>query len=417
MRLYNTLSQSIEPFIPRRKSVSLYTCGITPYDTTHLGHAFTYAVSDILIRYLELQGLKVRYVQNVTDIDDDILRKAKLAGEDWTTIGNRWTAHFIHDMQSLNVRPPDYYPRATDVIPDIVRFVRNLISNGVAYESGGSIYFDIHSWPEFGKLNRLPYEEMLPMANQRGNFPNDKNKRDPLDFVLWQAQVLGEPAWDSPWGPGRPGWHIECSTMSTNLLGKTVDIHSGGGDLCFPHHECEIAQVEPLTGKPPFVRFWMHVAMVRYQGEKMSKSLGNLIWVRDLLKTYTPDAIRLYLCGYHYRDSWEYEEGRLIEAENMVAKINQALKITGGNERLIDPKGAWASFTVAMDNDLDTPAARDILSALADKVNEGIATGRSVITAQQAIRQMGNVFGLQFDHKEPEKCVIDGWNKHLKRFE
>jgi L-cysteine:1D-myo-inositol 2-amino-2-deoxy-alpha-D-glucopyranoside ligase len=217
----------------------------------------------------------VTYVQNVTDIDDDILRKGREAGEDWLALGNRWTVHFIQDMQSLNVRPPDYYPRATEVIPDIIKMVERLIREGKAYPSGGSVYYHVNTWPEFGKLSHLPRQEMLPIANERGNDPNDPKKQDPLDFVLWQAQAPGEPAWTSPWGPGRPGWHIECSAMSTRYLGNTIDVHSGGGDLIFPHHECEIAQVEPITGQKPFVRTWMHMAMVRHLGEKMSKSLGT----------------------------------------------------------------------------------------------------------------------------------------------
>jgi L-cysteine:1D-myo-inositol 2-amino-2-deoxy-alpha-D-glucopyranoside ligase len=221
----------------------------------------------------------VLYAQNVTDIDDDILRKAKEVGQDWLAVGNRWTTHFIQDMIALNVRPPDFFPRATDAIPEIIAWVEKLLENGVAYEAGGSVYYAVDDWPAFGELCAIPRAEMLPIANERGNHPDDPNKRDPLDFVLWQAQAPGEPAWDSPWGPGRPGWHIECSTLSTKYLGETVDVHSGGADLCFPHHECEIAQVEPVTGERPFVRTWMHTAMVYHDGEKMSKSLGNLVWV------------------------------------------------------------------------------------------------------------------------------------------
>ncbi|HIC90325.1 MAG TPA: cysteine--tRNA ligase, partial [Anaerolineae bacterium] len=230
----------------------------------------TYTVFDILIRYLELCGYTVHYVQNVTDIDDDILRKAKEVGEDWQTLGNRWTARFIRDMEALNVRPPDHFPRATDVIPDIVEMVQRLLETGVAYEAGGNVYFHIDAWPEYGQLSRIPRDHMLPIANERGNNPDDPHKRDPLDFVLWQAQAPGEPAWESPWGLGRPGWHIECSAMATRFLGEVVDIHGGGADLVFPHHESEIAQVECCSSQSPFVRFWMHTAMVRHEDEKMS---------------------------------------------------------------------------------------------------------------------------------------------------
>ncbi len=312
MKLYNSLSRRIERFEPSSDPITVYVCGITPYDTTHIGHAFTYASADILIRFLEFQGYRVRYVQNVTDIDDDILKRAAEVKEDWRHLGDRWTAHFIQDMIALNVRPPEHFPRATDVIPQIIEWVEKLILADVAYVQGQSVYFSIDAWPEYGQLCRASYEEMLPIANERGNNPKDPNKRDPLDFVLWQAQAPGEPAWDSPWGPGRPGWHIECSTMATQFLGETIDIHSGGADLLFPHHESEIAQVEAVTTKTPFTRFWMHVAMVRFEGEKMSKSLGNLVMVRDLLDDWTPDALRLYLGSHHYREAWQFDPQKLV---------------------------------------------------------------------------------------------------------
>src|SRR6185503_16067162 len=207
MKLYNALTQSIETFAPQTELITIYVCGITPYDTTHLGHAFTYMAFDVLIRYLEHLNYQVRYAQNVTDIDDDILRKASEVGEDWQTLGNRWTVHFIEDMQTLNVRPPDHFPRATDVIPAIIEAVQKLLAAGVAYEAGGNVYFHIAAWPEYGKLSHIPREDMLAIANERGNKPDDPYKRHPLDFVLWQAQAPAEPAWNSPWGPGRPGWH------------------------------------------------------------------------------------------------------------------------------------------------------------------------------------------------------------------
>jgi L-cysteine:1D-myo-inositol 2-amino-2-deoxy-alpha-D-glucopyranoside ligase len=416
VKLYNSLSKTIEPFQPQGDSVSIYVCGITPYDTTHLGHAFTYTSADILIRYLEYKGLTVRYVQNVTDIDDDILRKAREVGEDWQNLGNRWTAHFIQDLISLNVRPPDFYPRATDVIPEIISLVEQLLERGCAYESGGSVYYDITTWPEFGKLSDLSLSEMLPVANERGNNPNDPHKRNPLDFVLWQAQVAGEPAWTSPWGPGRPGWHIECSTMSTKFLGETIDFHSGGGDLIFPHHECEIAQLEPVTGKKPFVRFWMHAAMVHHEGAKMSKSLGNLIMVRDLLRTYSPDALRIYLGRHHYREVWSYSESELSLADEFSKKINQALLVQGKGGEPVDPAWALKVFEAALEDDLNTPVACQVLCDLADKLIDGAVSGKSVIEAQKAIRRMGSVFGLQLDQARPETRVIHGWNEHLKRF-
>jgi len=416
VKLYNTLSRKVELFESIGDEVNVYACGITPYDTTHLGHAFTYTSVDILIRYLELRGLTVRYVQNVTDIDDDILRKARELGENWLELGNRWTAHFIQDMQSLNVRPPDHYPRATDVIPEIVHGVQSLLNARVAYESGGSVYFDISAWPEFGKLSALSWDEMLPIANERGNKPDDPHKRNPLDFVLWQTQSSGEPAWDSPWGPGRPGWHIECSTMSTQILGPMIDVHSGGADLCFPHHECEIAQVEPISDKKPFVRYWMHAAMVYHDGAKMSKSLGNLVMVRDLLKTFSPDAMRLYLGGHHYRQSWSHDEGELTKAEQIAQTLREAVKAGGGAGKPLDASPAWAAFSAALDNDLDTPEAQQVLYSFAQKILEAASLGRRVVEAQDALREMGQVFGLRMEEKRAEVRVIENWNKILTRF-
>ena len=416
MKIYNSLSQEIEVYQPGRDDVSVYVCGITPYDTTHLGHAFTYVSIDILIRYLESQGLKVRYAQNVTDIDDDILRKAKEIGDDWRDVGDRWTAHYINDMKALNVRAPDYFPKATEYIDEIIVTVRDLLEAEVAYESGGSVYFNIDSWPEFGKLSKIPRERMLSIANERGNFPDDPNKRDPLDFVLWQVQAPGEPAWESFWGPGRPGWHIECSTMSTRLLGDTVDFHSGGGDLRFPHHECEIAQVEPITGQKPFVRFWIHIAMVYHEGEKMSKSLGNLVMIHDMLQYWTPDALRLYLGCHHYRESWSYDEEELKLAAEWSDKCLSAVLADGGSGKNIESHSFWVAFTTALDSDLDTPTACKVMGSLADEILQASEREQEIDDAKQLLRAMANIFGLSLDRNSPEKRVSDGWNEHLRKF-
>jgi len=417
LKLYNALSQQVEPFEPLGDTVTVYVCGITPYDTTHLGHAFTYTAFDILIRALEQQGYPVRYVQNVTDIDDDILRKAKEVGDDWDAVGNRWTAHFIKDMISLNVRPPDVFPRATDVIDDIIATVQELLAAGVAYESNSNVYFHIDSWPQYGKLCRIDRAEMLAIANERGNHPNDPHKKDPMDFVLWQAQAPGEPAWDSPWGPGRPGWHIECSTMSSRFLGKTIDIHGGGADLIFPHHESEIAQSEPLLDGECFTRFWLHTAMVHHDGEKMSKSLGNLVMARDLLQTWSPDALRLYLGSHHYRQVWSHDEQELAQAGQLADKLLSAVTAAGGQDKILDPTPALTTFNKALANDLDTPTAITMLGQLASDILAAQNAGRDVKTAQQALRQMSRVFGLRLDAADPETRVIDGWNEHLRRFE
>lgn len=417
MKLYNVLTRSIEAFEPRDpEAVTVYVCGITPYDTTHLGHAFTYTAFDILIRYLEFRGYGVRYVQNVTDVDDDILRKAQEVYRNWKELGDRWTAHFIRDMQALNVRPPDYFPRATDVISEIIATVEDLLEAGVAYESSGSVYFRVGAWPEYGKLSRIPRDEMLPIANERGNIPDDPNKKDPLDFVLWQAQKPGEPAWDSPWGAGRPGWHIECSSMATHYLGNTIDVHGGGGDLIFPHHESEIAQSECATGEQPFVRFWLHTAMVRCDGEKMSKSLGNLVMARDLLESYSPDAVRLYLGRHHYRKPWDHDVEALDQALALAEKLRQASVAAGGRGTPLDPGSDYAAFVAAMDDDLNTPIAVDVLQRLAEAVLAGAEAAREIKAAQDALWDMAQIFGLRLNAEEPDSAVVAGWDAHLKRF-
>lgn len=415
MKLYNTLTGWVQPFNPD-DPVQMYVCGITPYDTTHIGHAFTYASMDILLRYLEMRGLEVHYVQNVTDIDDDILRKAKEVGEDWKELGNRWTRHYIQDMKDLNVCPPNNYPRATEVIPQIVDHVESLLDEGVAYEANGNVYYSVDSWPRFGRMCKLPPEEMLPIANERGNNPDDPHKRNPLDFVLWQAQAEGEPAWESPWGMGRPGWHIECSTMATEYLENPIDIHGGGDDLRFPHHECEIAQVEPVTDEKPFVRFWMHTAMVRFQGEKMSKSLGNLVMIRDLLEDYSADAIRLYLGSHHYRNPWEYEEKDLRQYEKLASKISKALATSSGDGVPLESEPYWASFVRDMDNDLHTPGALEVVRNLVEAIEDAALAGRDVGEAQMALRKMVSIFGVRVNGGEPDSRVVSGWNEHFAKF-
>lgn len=415
MKLYSSLSGTVDPFTPG-DDVQIYVCGITPYDTTHLGHAFTYTVNDILIRYLEYKGNKVTYVQNVTDIDDDILRKARESGEDWQALGNRWTAHFIKDMQTLNVRPPDYYPRATEFIPEIIAINQRLLDEGLAYERDGNLYYHVDAWSEFGKLSKLEREEMLPIANERGNVPDDQHKRDPLDFVLWQAQKPGEPAWKSPWGAGRPGWHIECSAMASHLLGPTIDIHSGGGDLIFPHHECEIAQLEPVTGQQPFVRFWLHAAMVYHEGEKMSKSLGNLIMCRDLLRSISPDTLRVYLGKHHYRQAWSFDDDELNEASELADLLRLAGNELSGNGLPFDPQTWETAFRVMMDDDLNTPGALQTLSEMASDMLAAGRAGQNLRPAQKALRAMAGVFGLRLGAVEPDERVIVGWETHLRKF-
>lgn len=392
MKLFNTLTQSLEDFVPIDNTVRIYVCGVTPYDTTHLGHAFTYVSFDTLIRYLEWNGYKVRYVQNVTDIDDDIIRKSKELGMTWDELGQRETARFLRDMDTLNVRRPDVYAKATEEIPNIIQFVQGLIERGYAYVNEGCVFYSVKHDKEFGVMARAiglnDYNAMLQIANERGNFPDDKRKQDPLDFVLWQAQAPGEPAWESPWGPGRPGWHIECSSMSMHYLGEQIDIHGGGFDLAFPHHTCEIAQSEHYTGKAPFVRIWAHTGMVYQDGEKMSKSLGNLTLVSDLLKTYTPDTIRAVLQEHHYRLPWECFPEDLQGAAHLVEMFTHVRSLVGrqlvGEDLLLRNR-----FKAAMDNDLNTPEALSLLRQAAEHVtaNHDLNTGSEVL-------RLTNVLGM-----------------------
>jgi cysteinyl-tRNA synthetase len=384
MKLFTTLTQSLEEFVPLGDPVRIYVCGVTPYDTTHLGHAFTYVSFDTLIRYLEYSGYKVKYVQNVTDIDDDVLRKARELGMAWDELGKRETERFLRDMDTLNVRRPDVYAKATDEIPGIIEIVQTLLVRGYAYESAGYVFYDVRHDPDFGGMARAigleSYEAMLKIANERGNYPDDPRKKDPLDFVLWQGQAPGEPAWDSPWGPGRPGWHIECSAMSMHYLGPQLDIHGGGADLAFPHHTCEIAQSEHFTGKQPFSRFWAHTGMVYQGGEKMSKSLGNLTLVSDLLKSYSADAIRIVLQSHHYRHPWECFPEDLQEATEKVELFQHIRSLVGrhatGEDIILRNR-----VKAALNDDLDTPEALLLLKQAAETVaaNHDLNTGAEIL--------------------------------------
>ncbi len=415
VRLYDSLSQSIQPLVPAAGEFRLYACGITPYDTTHLGHAFTYSSVDVLIRLLERQGTAVRYVQNVTDVDDDLLREAASRQEDWRRLGDQWTSRFIEDMTALNLRAPDVLPRASSVIPQMIDHIQRLLDRGVAYEAGGGVYFSIAAWPNYGSLSRLEPADMLPIANQRGNHPDDPNKRDPLDFVLWQPQAPGEPAWESRWSVGRPGWHLECSTMVQTFLGETIDLHVGGGDLIFPHHDSEIAQSEAANGVR-FSRHWMHISMLMYQGEKMSKSLGNLVLVRDLLERASPDALRLYLAEHHYRVIWEHDSVALEHAIRRAERLTLAQAATGGSGPGLELPEAEAQFTAALEDDLDTPKAIGQLLNVADLILSAGAAGRSVEAAQRTLADLASLLGLRLGAGGPEPSVLDGWRRRLAEF-
>jgi len=364
MRLYDTAAGRVVPFEPGHV-VTMYSCGITPYDAAHLGHAAVYLTFDVLSRRLSDLGHEPRLVRNVTDVDDDILRKARELGVHYLDLAAEEVARFEADMSALGLRPVYSEPRATSAIAEILSLIGAALDRGHAYQAGGAVYFDVSSFPRFGFLSRLERPEMLVLAAEHGGRPDDPNKRDPLDFVLWQPSLVDEPFWESRWGPGRPGWHIECSALAMRELGETIDLHGGGRDLVFPHHECEVAQSEAVTGKP-FVRHWLHVGLVGLGGTKMSKSLGNLVFVSDLLKEWEPVVVRLALLGHHYRGDWEWGEADLTAAAERLARWRPAVPSSAGG-----PDEALAAVRRALDDDLDTAGS---LRALDDCA----AAGRSI---------------------------------------
>jgi L-cysteine:1D-myo-inositol 2-amino-2-deoxy-alpha-D-glucopyranoside ligase len=408
MRLFNTLSQHVEPLEMPGRQVSLYVCGITPYDTTHLGHAFINVVYDSLVRYLRWRGATVRYVQNVTDIDDDILRKAREKGMAWDELGMRETERYLSDLRALNVAMPDFYVRASAETAAMTAMIETLAAKGLAYAVDGWVYYAVRRDPDFGKLadagGYVGYDAWLETANARGNFPDDPRKRDPLDFVLWQAQQPGEPSWPSPWGPGRPGWHIECSAMSTKYLGEQLSIHGGGSDLVFPHHTCEIAQSEHATGKSPFVHTWMHCAMVELDGVKMSKSLGNLVLVRDLLPKYSPDAVRILLLSHFYREPWSYTIEDMRAAADLAARLaavsgslcsSSTSHDNADNDQEV-ARQARIEFIAALEDDFQVPRALQALGNLAGRIcGSGSARDGGQVESVQTLRELSGVLGLR----------------------
>ena len=363
MQVYDTLSRRLLP-LPLSKDergrpqLKLYVCGVTPYESGHLGHAFTFCAFDILVRTLEARGVNVRYVQNITDVDDPLFERARRDGVDWQDLAEREVQSLVRDMAELGWRPPDVMPRVSDEIHGILAAAEALAAEGFAYPAAdGSIYFDASSYPGFGKLSGRSRRSMLAKLRDEEllGVKGPGAKRDWLDFPLWRPSAPDEPSWPSAYGAGRPGWHIECSAMSMRYLGEQVDIHGGGRDLVFSHHESERAQSESLTGCVPFARAWMHTGMVRYEGRKMSKSLGNLVNVRQSLERVSPAALRLYLASHHYRRDWSFSWTGLDAAGRFTDRI-AALPAAG-------KPGAHllGAFGAALDDDLDTPAALKVL--------------------------------------------------------
>jgi len=386
MELFDTARRAVVPFRPG-PTVSLYSCGITPYDAAHLGHAAVYLTFDILQRRLRARGHQPRVVRNVTDVDDDILRKARELGVHYLDLAAEEMARFDADMAALDLLPVYSEPRATSAISEILSLIGTVLESGHAYRSGGAVYFDVSAFPDFGKLSGLDRQKMLALAAEHGGKPDDPHKDDPLDFVLWQPSLPDEPSWESRWGPGRPGWHVECSALVQRELGTPIDLHGGGRDLVFPHHECETAQSEAATGRT-FAHHWLHVGLVGLDGTKMSKSLGNLVFVRDLLKEWEPGAVRLALLAHHYRVDWEWHHRDIEDAAARLDRWRAASATSGaarprmqGSEtpvahRAQAPDRSAQAVAERLDADLDTPgaiAALDELAAAGQPVTAGAA--------------------------------------------
>ncbi len=404
MKVYNTLSGQKEEFLPQGDEVKMYVCGVTPYSDCHIGHAMSYVIFDVIRRYLQFRGYKVKYVQNITDIDDKIIDRASKLGVSTHELAEKYTDSYFEDMDALNIGRADIYPKATEEIPKIIEIIQGLVDKGYAYPAQGSVYFRVRNVPDYGKLSHRSLESMMATESAVGS----DDKESPMDFALWKANKPGEPSWESPWGEGRPGWHIECSAMSLKYLGDTLDIHGGGQDLVFPHHENEIAQSESFTGKKPFVKYWLHNGLVQLGEEKMSKSLGNLITIKEALEGYSADAIRVFILNSHYRSPLTFSEEALEAAEKGADRLRQVAHAEGRAEKVgkkIDNESYRKKFTEAMDDDFNTAQAVAVLFDLARDINRFGDEGYSVIPAQQLLSELANVLGLTL--KPPQKPSLD----------
>ena len=369
MKIYNTLACGKEEFIPLSPGrVTIYACGVTVYDHCHIGHARSAVVFDIMRRYLKYKGLDVLYVRNFTDIDDKIINRAKQEGIAWDQVAQKYTDEYYKDMDMLGVKRADVEPKATEHIPEIIDIVQGLVQKGYAYESEGSVYFSVNQFHDYGKLSKRDKDDMVAGARVEV----DERKKNPLDFVLWKQSKEGEPFWESPWGQGRPGWHIECTAMSIKHLGESFDIHGGGADLLFPHHENEIAQSEAFTGKP-FAKYWVHNGFITINKEKMSKSLGNFFTIKEVLNEFDPEVVRFFLLSTHYRSPIEFSDEQLREAESSidryystVIRIDDFLSKGEGGDQELSRAGTLFSeflavflhkFEEAMDDDFNTALA------------------------------------------------------------
>lgn len=411
LRIYNTLTRQAEPFEPLKVGeVSMYVCGPTVYDNAHIGHAMSSLVFDIVRRYLQYRGYTVRHAMNYTDVDDKIIIRANDAGEEPLHLAERYIAQYAQHLQELNVLPATVYPRATEEIPAIIDMVSGLIEAGYAYAAEGDVYYRVAQDEDYGKLSHRKLDDM----NAGARINVDERKEHPMDFAMWKAAKPGEPAWDSPWGPGRPGWHIECSAMVFRHLGEQIDIHGGGNDLIFPHHENEIAQSESLSGKP-FARYWMHNGMMQLSGEKMSKSLGNLITIADFVGQHEPDVLRMMILNTSYRRPLTYSDEVVESAgrglERLRSGLNPALPGASGapqeaaNALQAEAVAASEKFVAAMDDDFNSAAALAVLFDLVRLINQtrdAGATDEQLASGQTALRELSGVLGLRVARAEKQ---------------
>ena len=410
MKIHNTMTRTKEELVPLTPGeIKMYSCGVTVYDLSHVGHARMMIVFDVISRYLRFRGYRVTFVRNFTDIEDKIIRRANQEGVPASEVSERYIDAFRQDIAALGVLTPEVEPKATEHVPEMIALIEHLVARGYAYVVEGDVYFEVRRFPAYGKLSGKNLEDLLAGARVE----IDERKRDPRDFALWKGAKPGEPAWDSPWGPGRPGWHIECSAMAIRYLGESFDIHGGGEDLIFPHHECEIAQAEGVTGKP-FARYWLHNGMVNLGREKMSKSLGNTLTIRDLVARHDPAVLRLFLLGTHYRSPLEWAEERVIDSaralERLWRPIDDAAKYeTAGTTAAADSAvpsevaGFRPRFLEAMDDDFNTPEA---LAALFDLSRALRAEGLSpdaVVSGARELRELAGVLGLH----GPRRAELD----------
>ena len=414
MRVYNSLGKKkelFEPLVPGK--VRMYVCGPTVYDSSHIGHARSVVVFDVIVRYLKAKGFDVTYVRNFTDVDDKIIDKANQLGIDSQEVAERFIKEFHEDMDALNVERATIEPKATEHISQIIQFIEKLIKKGFAYQINGDVYYSVENFKEYGKLSGRKLEDMEAGARVE----IDERKHNPFDFVLWKSSKPGEPAWESPWGKGRPGWHIECSAMSNEYLGETFDIHGGGKDLNFPHHENEIAQSEAIFGKP-FVKYWIHNGFVNIDQEKMSKSLGNFLMIKDVIETYHPEVVRLFLLSNHYRSPIDFTDQAMVEARSGLDKIYAFLeraeeKIGLISNQDVETGDCWQRFSEAMDDDFNSARGIGILfdtvrstNRLLDQHQDNLSQKikKTIQSNRSDILKIGNVLGIL---AEPPKVYFD----------